>query len=59
MDIKIVKFLDGLESSKDFLTIGKLYAVWSKGESEGSYLIYDNEMELCEIFLGEYEIVKD
>ena len=50
MDIKIVKFLDGLESSKDFLTIGKLYTVWSKGDTEGGLLIYDNELELCEIF---------
>lgn len=56
MKVKLVKFIDGLDSS-DFLTLGNIYEVVEKGSSQGSLRIIDDEQETCEIFKEEYEVV--
>lgn len=56
MKVKLVKFIDGLDSS-DFLTLGNIYEVVEKGSSQGSLRIIDDEQETCEIFEEEYEVI--
>lgn len=57
MKIKLVKFIDGLDST-DFLTLGNVYEVVEKGSCKGSLRILDDEQETCEIFEEEYEVVE-
>lgn len=56
--VKLVKFLLGLESD-EFLTIGNEYNVLGPGSSQGSLIILDDELESCEIFEEEYEVVDE
>lgn len=56
MKVKLVKFIDGLDST-DFLTLGNIYEVVEKGLSQGSLMIIDDKQETCEIFEEEYEVV--
>ncbi len=58
MKVKLVKFLLGLES-EEFLTIGNEYDVLGPGSSLGSLVILDDELESCEIFEEEYEVVDE
>lgn len=57
MKVKLVKFIDGLDST-DFLTLGSVYEVVEKGSCKGSLRIIDDEQETCEIFEEEYEVVE-
>ena len=57
MKVKLVKFIDGLDST-DFLTLGNVYEVVEKGSCQGSLRIIDDEQETCEIFEEEYEVIE-
>lgn len=58
MRVKLVRFQLGIES-EDFLTIGNEYDVLGPGSSRGSLVILDDELESCEIFEEEYEVVDE
>lgn len=56
--IKLVNFIDGLESNTVFLTLGKIYDVRKVREDGKTLEILDDNSIPCEIYYGEYEVVE-